>query len=282
MSTEFNLFPVTENTVMGNHEEGRSNAGAVNLPDFIVAIDCTMWPQTARLFRKALEEQYQKPVKYLHVTHSHGDHIMGLAAFKDAIIFSSSQLPHSLQKRMQIQWQAEQMQEMKESGMAPVEWIEEVEFIIPPIVFPEQMQIVNHEQQIEFHHSGGHTDDSSWAYFPDEQVLFAGDLIFAEMFPYAGDYTCNPEKWITVLRKWMDMPINKVVPGHGPLMGLEIVEQTLNGFELLKANTLNAIAKNAAAEDINIPDVFTVPDDGIWMVQKTLSHWQKFYMDSSD
>lgn len=281
MSIEFNLIQITGNTVMGNHKEGRSNAGAVILPEFIVAIDCTMWPHTAGLFRKSLEDKFQKSVKYLCVTHSHGDHIMGLSAFKDTIIFASSQLPNSLRKRMDIQWKPEQMQEMKESGMAAAEWIEEVEFIIPPVAFHDQMDIVNKNQQIDFHFSAGHTDDSSWAYYADEKVLFAGDLIFAEMFPFAGDDTCDPEKWMSVLRQWLEMPIEKVVPGHGPLMGIEIVERTLIGFEQLKVNTLNAIAKNSASEDIRIPDVFTVPDDRKWLVQKSLNHWHKFYMDSN-
>ena len=274
---DFNLTAVTENTVMGIHENGRSNAGAVILNDFIVAIDCTMWPHTARLFRQALEEKFKKPVKYLFVTHSHGDHIMGLSAFKDITIFSSNQLPDSLRKRLQIQWRPEHMKEMKSSGMASPEWIEEVEFIIPPLVFHDAMEIINGEKQIEFHHSGGHTDDSSWAYFPEEKVLFAGDLIFSEMLPFAGDDTCDPEKWMTILRNWLDMDINKVVAGHGPVMGVEIVEQILNGFEKLKQNTLQALSENSTAENIPIPGEFNVPDDANWLVQKTLSHWFQYY-----
>ena len=202
---------------------------------------------------------------------------MGLSAFKDITIFSSNQLPHSLRKRLQIQWQPEQMQEMKGSGMAPPDWIEEVEFIIPPIVFNDTMEIINVDQQIEFHHSGGHTDDSSWAYFAAEKVLFAGDLIFSEMLPYAGDDTCDPEKWMAILRKWMVLPIEKVVPGHGPVMGLEIVERILNGFGKLKQNTLKAIAENKSAETIVIPSEFNVPDDASWLVQKTLNHWYQYY-----
>ena len=279
MSFDFLLHQVTEHTVMGNHKDGRSNAGAVIFDDFIVAIDCTMWPQTARLFRMALEEKFRKPVKFLFVTHSHGDHIMGLSAFKDITIFSSNQFPHSLQKRMQTQWQPEQMQEMKKSGMTPPEWVEEVEFIFPTVLFHEEMEILNNEVQITFHHSGGHTDDSSWAYFPDEKVLFAADLIFSERFPFAGDETCDPEIWMNVLRNWLTMPVEKVIPGHGPVMGMEIIERTLKGFEQLKQNTLNAISKNEDAEKIAIPAPFEVPDDSHWMVQKSLNQWYKYYKD---
>ena len=277
MSIDFNLVQVTENTIMGSHEAGRSNAGAVILDDFIVAIDCTMWPQTARLFRLALEEKYQKPVKYLFVTHSHGDHVLGLTAFKDLPILASVQLPISFQKRLQYQWSPQQMLEMKESGMAPPEWVEEVEFIIPPISFYQKMDLLNGQKKIEFHHSGGHSDDSSWAYYPDEKVLFAGDLIFSEMFPFAGDDSCDPEKWMDVCRTWLDMPIEKVIAGHGPVMGLDIVERTLQFYEQLKQNTLDAIAKNKTAEEIVKPDQFTIQDPSSWLITKTLEHWYQYY-----
>ncbi|MBI9048503.1 MAG: MBL fold metallo-hydrolase [Anaerolineaceae bacterium] len=277
MENNFELTQVSNNTVIGSHEAGRSNAGAVILKDFIVAMDCTMWPRTARLFREKLEDQFQLPVKYLFVTHSHGDHVMGLTAFKDITMFSSAQLQESLSRRMQNQWTPEQMEEMKGSGLAPADWIDEVEFIIPPILFHQHMEILNAQQNIEFHHSAGHADDSAWAYFPDEKVLFSGDLIFANMFPYAGDDTCDPEKWMAVLRTWLDMPIDKLVPGHGPVMGLEVVEQTLKLFEQLKKNTKDVIAKNGSSEDIKIPDTVEISDESQWMVKKTLDHWIQFY-----
>ena len=277
MKPEFIINQVTDHTVIGNHESGRSNAGAILLNDCIAAIDCTMWPRTAKMFRNALETQFKLPVKYLFVTHSHGDHILGLSTFKDIAIFGWHGLQETIPHRIKTQWTPDQMLDMKNAHPEIADWIDEVEFIIPPLLFYNQMEIVQGEQKIEFHHSGGHTCDSAWVYFPAEKVLFAGDLIFSNWFPFAGDDSCDPDKWMETLQTWLEMPIEKVIPGHGPVMGKEIIQKTLTLFTQLKQNTLEVLSKQETPEMIIIPDIFEITDDIQWIINRTINHWFKFY-----
>ena len=277
MEVNFELQQVSLHSVMVMHEAARSNAAAVIMDYFIVAIDATMWPHTARAFRKKLEETYQKPVKYLFVTHSHGDHMMGNAQFKDATIVASEQLAVAVKRRYPLEWAPEVMKERKKDDPQSAAFLDEVEIVYPTVLFHDQMEIRDQDLGIELHFSGGHTDDSSWAYLPDEKVLFAGDLIFSEWFPYAGDPSCDPERWMAVLRTWLEMPIERVAPGHGPLKGLEVVEDTLKLFEQLKANTLEAIQTGKPAEEIALPPPYVMTEDRRWLIEKTLNRWYGFY-----
>jgi len=50
------------------------NAAAIALDNFIVVIDTLYYPVQSREFRNRVEEKYNLPVKYVLITHFHGDH----------------------------------------------------------------------------------------------------------------------------------------------------------------------------------------------------------------
>ncbi len=61
------LHEVTPHTLMFHTDN--SNAGAIIFPHFIVAIDPTMNPPDSRGFRTEMEKKYNKPMKFLLITH---------------------------------------------------------------------------------------------------------------------------------------------------------------------------------------------------------------------
>ena len=139
------------------------------------------------------------------------------------------------------------------------------------------MDLVNQGRLIEFHHAGGHTSCSVYGYYPDEKVLFAGDLIFAGQMPFAADVTCNPEQWIAVLKAWLSRDIVHVIPGHGPVAGMAEIRKHLDFFELLKQATLDAIQAGKEPQDITMPATYTVGEKEQWLVERTRKHWYEFY-----
>ena len=72
-------------------------------------------------------------------------------------------------------------------------------------------------------------------YFHPENILFAGDLVFCKQYPYAGDPTNNPSEWINVFEMILKMPVERIVPGHGPLCGKEEIQTQLTYFKQLEA-----------------------------------------------
>jgi cyclase len=234
-----------------------------------------MRPYASRLFRAALEETFQRPVKFVCVTHYHADHTFGLGPFKDATVFASRQLVDTVAQSPD--WSPEARARWKQDDPDGGEWLDEVEFVQPQLLFQQELDIVGADDLLEFHHSGGHTSCSVYGYYPREKVLLAGDLIFAERFPFAGDGTADPEAWMSTLKTWLEMNIEHVIPGHGPVSAKDEIARQLEFFEILKRNTLQAIKAGGDHRDIILPTVYPPTAEDDWFTGKTLERWHTYY-----
>jgi cyclase len=278
MSIEFELEQVSERT-MAVIDQGdlHSNAGAVALGDFIVAIDPTMQTLAAKAFRQKLERHFGLPVKYLLVTHYHADHVFGAAPFKDTCIVGSTELTANILKRKDTDWSPEAMERWKQNNPEDADLLDGVEILVPTLGFGDKLEIRDNDQVVELYHAGGHTNCSTYAYVPGEKVLFAGDLMFAKGFPYAGDPTCDPERWMDVFREFLSLDFEKLVPGHGPVVGKDEVEKHLAFFEALRDATQEAIGAGRDRNAIEIPEFYGLDEKDVWVRKATLEHWYAFY-----
>jgi cyclase len=178
---------------------------------------------------------------------------------------------------MSSDWAPQALAARKKEDPAVAEWIDDVEFVFPSVLFHQRIDIVNQGRFIEFRHAGGHTSCSVYGYYPDEKVLFAGDLIFAGQIPFAADVTCNPEQWITTLKTWLNWEIVHVIPGHGPVAGIAEIKKHLDFFESLKKATLDAIQAGKEPQDITMPTTYTVSEQEQWLGNGIKKRWFEFY-----
>jgi cyclase len=269
------LQRVTENTVAAIDPRLVSNAAAVALSDFVVAVDAGMRPYASRLFRAAVEETFQRPVKFVCITHYHADHTFGLGPFKDAAVFASWQIVDTLAQSPD--WSPEARARWRQDDPEGGEWLDEVEFVQPQLLFQQKLEIACGDDLVEFHHSGGHTSCSVYGYYPREKVLLAGDLVFAGSFPFAGDASADPEAWMSTLRTWLEMDIYRVIPGHGPVSGRDEIAKQLEFFEILKRNTLRALETGGDYRDIVLPTVYPPAPEDEWFTGRTLEYWHTYY-----
>jgi glyoxylase-like metal-dependent hydrolase (beta-lactamase superfamily II) len=79
MREESGLRQVAEGVYAWIGAAGDSNAGAIETPDGILAIDAQQNERLARRFSSALRKQIAKPLRILIDTHYHADHIAGNA-----------------------------------------------------------------------------------------------------------------------------------------------------------------------------------------------------------
>jgi len=270
-----NLHEITPHTLMFHSDN--SNAGAIIFPHFIVAIDPTMYPPDARGFRTEIEKKYNKPVKFLLITHYHGDHVFGAGPFKDVERLAHKSQVDLIEERLKGEWSKAAMEEWKKEEPERAETIDQIEILKPTITFESEFVIADEENgyRVEIYHAGGHTKDSSFAYFPKEKVVFAGDLMFAESFPWAGDNTCNPDDWILAFEKILTLDFEYVIPGHGPLVGREEIVKHLGLFKELRTIIKASIEKGVAADVIKIPEFYPPLHPG--MDTRSIEHWIKFY-----
>jgi len=206
--------------------ETGGNVGIIELSEGSVAVDA-QYPGSARKFRAAIPKATKKPLSHLLLTHVHGDHVFGNMVFKDLEIVSHRRLWEKMEVSLKNEWAPGNLETMLETYRkdAPERWwlFEGLEIVLPTITFTEKWEI----DGVQFINHGGHSDCSSVVYVPDDKTLFAGDLLFVGRFPWAGDPTADPDKWIEAFQTMLKMDIEAIVPGHGPLCDLEEVERQL-------------------------------------------------------
>jgi len=272
MTISYDLETITPHTVANTTGEGRGNAGGIALRNFCIAIDSTMYVKTGEILRNNLETKFNIPVKYLVITHYHGDHIFGIKPFKDVCVLSSEitskiMLNNETKSRYQVF-----IKDLAKEG--PIG--EGLEYIVPTLLFTDKLIIQDDDLYIEIFHTGGHTAGSSFVSFPYEKVIFAGDLIFENTFPYIGDPTCNPEHLIEALEKMREMDADIYIPGHGPILkGANSLNRHIDFMIEFKNIIQDAIRDNLNAKDIGVPDIFGEPDAN--RKNMAINHWLNFY-----
>lgn len=94
------------------------------------------------------------------------------------------------------------------------------------------LNIGNEKVNVEFF-GEGHTCDNTVGYFPLEDIMFGGCLI-KEISSGKGNLAeANPAEWSESVRKVKNKypNVKTVIPGHGKLGGIELLDYTINLFE---------------------------------------------------
>ncbi|MFX0123758.1 MAG: MBL fold metallo-hydrolase [Candidatus Hodarchaeota archaeon] len=237
---------ISDHTTMIIGERPHGNVGGIALENYAIAIDSTGNLSGGRIFRKKLEEHYNLPIKYVILTHYHGDHISGRQAFKDVDLIVSDYTPTDKGRFQNA------------------------------LFIKDKHLIQDGSYEVKIFHTGGHTVGSMFVHFPEEKIIFAGDLIFENLFPpFGGDPTCNPELWFRALEKISALKPIKIVPGHGPYLTGDKIINHISNLQKLRSSIKKAIKENLKPREIEITDYYGEFHQ-MWM-SRTLPHWFSFY-----
>ena len=214
------------------------NVGAIRIPDHIIIIDTGMTPVLAKEFHKKVIKEIGSPITHILLTHYHSDHVFGMQEFREYPLIASAQMVELYPKLLDGHWSPKGLEEMRkfyaETEPEFSRQLENIEIITPTQTF-EKSLVIGENHEVEVHHTGGHTAGHSTVYFTPEQILFAGDLVFCQQYPYAGDQTNNPPAWMEAFETILKMPVKTIVPGHGPLCDKEEIRTQLAYFTELES-----------------------------------------------
>jgi len=76
-----------------------------------------------------------------------------------------------------------------------------------------------------------HTKGDAAIYVPEDKTLFSGDILFKDAHPLIWEGPAA--NWITALHRLLDMDIETVIPGHGPLTDKTGLREILHYLEVL-------------------------------------------------
>ena len=128
------------------------------------------------------------------------------------------------------------------------------ELVLPNRVFEGRLSLTVGAKRVEVWEVGpAHTLGDAVVYIPDEKVLFTGDILFKDAHPLI--WQGPVANWIQACRELLALPVDVVVPGHGPLTDLSGLRETLEYLEWLteegRARYGAGLSVDEAARDLD-------------------------------
>ena len=247
--------------------------GIILMEDSVAAVDA-QYPVSGADFRRSIPTVTDKPVTHLILTHIHGDHVFGNQAFEDCEIVSHRRLREKMEENLETEWAPGNLERMLEDirenrpERAPL--FEGLRIVLPTSTYDDRYSL----DGIEVIHLPGHTDGSAVVYIPGDRTLFAGDLLFAKTFPWAGDPTADPDEWIDSFKAILEMDVDTIVPGHGPVCDKGEIEIQLEWFKAVRGEMRRLISEGATQEEAvsydGYPGFYESTGD---RRERSLRHW---------
>ena len=193
-------------------EEG-ANISWFLAADGVVVVDSGIDVATAKaVLEKIAETTGGKPVRYLVVTHAHGDHASGAPVFAAA---GARVICH-------------------ENAAAAVAYLLRGngpgDPKSPPagvLAISDRLAFFGGSRRAAVYYLGpGHTNGDLVVLLPEEKILFSGDLVVQGRLPYLQSADADPRGWEQILARIASLDVDKIVPGHGTIGSKQSVADT--------------------------------------------------------
>lgn len=197
-----------------------ANAGFVRAGEDTIVFDTFVSTTAADQLR--ISAEVVAPVSYAVNSHWHGDHVNGNKSFDDVPIVATERTRELMEQRGRAHIDAfrddptERAKARREGGTAAVldAEVDEFEIVLPTRLFAERIEL---DGAVVETLGGGHTESDAFLWFED--TLFAGDLVVVETHPWVGHG--DVEHWLEILDAFEARRPRVIVPGHGPLGGVD-------------------------------------------------------------
>lgn len=212
-------------------------------------VDSGSSPKKSAVLKELLEENLDCRIELLLNTHYHSDHTFGNQSFVCPIL-SSEECKNIMQANLSTYWTPQEVAKAKEEDPELVEDWKNLKITFPIMTFKEELVYNFKGATVIFQKSGGHTKDSSVAYFPDYKLLFSGDIVFGECYPTLLPIDCNPYELIEALQKIIDMDVEIIIPGHGTTCNKTMAKRLIEYWECLTTQCRELVASSMSDDRV--------------------------------
>jgi len=246
-------------------EPDSSNLGRVGNTGFIVgrtgvlAIDTGTSYQHGRALLAAIRSVTDRPLRLVLITHTRQEFLFGAAAFREQGVPIAMQQSAARLMASRCETCLQTLRAtLGEEAMRGTTMFTPDRSFVDPLEIDAAALIGRPIQVLYFGHSSGPGDIA--VYDPRTRTLFAGGLLDAQRIPDVID--SDLPRWGEALRSLQALPVDVIVPGHGPSGSKRVITQVERYLDQLTTR-VHALLK-AGAPLSEVPDSTALPDFASW------------------
>ena len=263
--------------VMTNTKLRGCNPSYVVTADGVVVIDTPQLPTKAVGMRQ--EAESHGPIRYIINTEHHVDHIFGNYFFRgagtvvnhkelyDRFMVVFPELDPFAYAYESVPGDNPKGTDLDDPGGVDL-WPDRDEYYQDPnkgrIVFTGDLTLRVGDHTFHCLHTPGHTPGQLAVHVPEEGVVFTGDTIFSGCQTWL--MTSNVDQWVEALDRIQALDVERIVPGHGPVVPKSYINVQRSHLLEWKAAVASAIANGWSRDEtiarINFKDRFGPVDIG--------------------
>ena len=221
-------------------------AALVLTPTRAFVIDTLMRPQDMRPVLELLGERAGERRTVVVNTHHHWDHVYGNAAFPGVDIVAQSACPRLILAHSTTTDESVPLQ--------PPEGVP-----LPTITFGDRLTYSDEPETVHLIHAPGHSEDSLVVFLAGARLLMAGDTLEWPLPNFA--QRDGTDAWIHTLRQLKQLPVELVVPSHGPAMRRTIIDANERYISQVHEAVAAAKKGGAGRNDLDLPAAAFLGDD---------------------
>jgi cyclase len=224
-----------------------ANVAFIVTGEGVILIDTPMLPREARHWRGEIKKRTDEEIVYIINTDHHRAHVIGDQHFPTATVIAHEHAwkemksyGDSFRTRL-INMYRDRIPE------AVAEWKEHLEIIKPQVTFTGRTALFKGDKEIHLIPLGGHTPATTVIYFPNEKLLFAGDMVVTNRPPFLSQG--NTKQWLQALTYLRKLRYDILIPGHGELTGKEATENMSTYLRLVRRKVRSAYRSGLSKAD---------------------------------
>jgi glyoxylase-like metal-dependent hydrolase (beta-lactamase superfamily II) len=248
------------------------NLTAFDTADGLLLVDTGMvaaGPKVHEAIRKFFNDTATTEI----YTHGHLDHAFGLEPWLEAgekpRVIAHENVVQRFRTYMKTAAMNVHINRLQFGIEQDILWPErEADFVWPDTTYRDQLTLHLGGERFELRHAKGETDDGTWVWACDREIVCSGDL-WEGILPNCGNpqkVQRYPEEWADALEAIASVGARLLLPGHGqPIEGADTIRSCcLNTAEALRSivrQTLDGLNAGRNHEeilaDIRIPEHLT-------------------------
>ena len=234
---------------------GVSNTGFVIGAAGVVAIDPQKYASVAQRELAEIANITPKPVDIMIVTHADPDHVNGLPGWPAGMrIIAHENAAAEIAINLTDTDPFDQPPPPEVKGYTPTETLR----------FSKDLVLDGLRVRL-IHVGPAHTDGDLVVYFPDLKIVYAGDLLTGELYPFIHVVRSGPLAkgplgalnkhgsslgWIQAMSTILDLDADTYVPGHGPMQSKVELRKRLEATVARRAQIQSLFQQGMTLEQI--------------------------------